>query len=312
LLHPSRRVGIRPPVHQAVGELHVRSRGAGRHRGGGPVRGLRAAPRRLAGRHPVRSVLLLGEAPVRQADGRTAGRAVGGCVAITLFLSGGPPARLSAQDTSAIDRGVRVGIIYRPGVRPGLVVLPAKNPILDSVRTIIARDLDYSDRFELITLPGGDSLHVSAAAPPARAARGRPSIAATRILFVTDGKVAMIDQDGADKNLVSSTDHQAMSPAWGSDGRRFAYMEFWAGRGQLFVQDLATGKRGAVATTGHALDFTPAFSPDGKTLAFRRATDRGTDVYTVNIKDNCCLQRLTVGRFSDNLSPAYSPDSQRI
>src|SRR5207244_5788714 len=54
------------------------------------------------------------------------------------------------------------------------------------------------------------------------------------------------------------------------------------------------------------------FSPDGKTLAFSRATDEGTDVYTVNIKDNCCLQRLTVGRFSDNLSPAYSPDGQRI
>ena len=340
---------------------------------------------------------------MRQADGRTAGRAVGGCVAITLFLSGAPPVRLSAQDTSAIDRGVRVGIIYRPGVRPGLVVLPAKNPILDSVRTIIARDLDYSDRFELITLPGGDSLHVSAAAPAARAAPaaprssgrsaspserqggpaspglnyplyqalgadfavalgvmadsalvsvhdvaaagvrreyrawlpplkdprfrlavhrlsdrileatlGLPGIAATRILFVMDGKVDMIDQDGADKKLVSSTDHQAMSPAWGSDGRRFAYMEFWAGRGQLFVQDLATGKRGAVATTGHALDFTPAFSPDGKTLAFSRATDEGTDVYTVNIKVNCCLQRLTVGRFSDNLSPAYSPDGQRI
>src|SRR2546426_723300 len=67
-----------------------------------------------------------------------------------------------------------------------------------------------------------------------------------------------------------------------------------------------------VVTTGAALDFTPAFSPDGKTLAFSRAIEEGTDVYTVNLKDNCCLQRLTVGRFSDNLSPTYSPDGQRI
>src|SRR5256884_2471726 len=52
-----------------------------------------------------------------------------------------------------------------------------------------------------------------------------------------------------------------------------------------------------VATTGQALDFTPAFSPDGKTLAFSRAAEEGTDLYTVNIKDGCCLQRLTVGRF---------------
>src|SRR2546422_11530994 len=65
-------------------------------------------------------------------------------------------------------------------------------------------------------------------------------------------------------------------------------------RSQLFMQDMATGQRVPVATTGKALDFTPAFSPDGKTLAFSRATEEGTDLYTVNVRDNCCLQRLTV------------------
>ena len=88
-------------------------------------------------------------------------------------------------------------------------------------------------------------------------------------------------------------------------------MEFWSGHGQLFVQDAATGRRRAV-TDGATLDFTPVFSPDGKGLTFSRAIEEGTDVYTFNLRDNCCLQRLTVGRFSDNLSPAYSPDGQRI
>jgi len=314
-----------------------------------------------------------------------------------LVLWVGPTVRRSdAQDTSAIDRGVRIGIVYQPGVRPGLVVLPGRPAGLDSARAMLMRDLDYSDRFELITLPAGDSLRVGAAAlgtaPPARGApaRGRtggapaagpnyplylalgadfivdvraagdtavvdlhdvaagalrrafparlpapgaagfrmavhrladqvlqatlgaPGMAATRVGFVKDGKVYVIDQDGADMHLVSSTDRQAMSPACAPDPRRLAYMEFWQGHGQLFVQDLGNGERTAVATTGRALDFTPAFSPDGKTLAFSRATEEGTDVYTVNAKDNCCLQRLTVGRFSDNLSPAYSPDGQRI
>jgi TolB protein len=260
------------------------------------------------------------------------------------------------------------------------------------VRTILGRDLDYSDRFEEITLPGGDSVRVGLADPVARpaapAGAPRPSVgpalnyplyralgadfavearrvgdttvvvvhdvaaggirrtfrqvlpalgtsgfrlavhrvadqvlqatlgtqgfAATRILFVRDGKVYRIDQDGADVSLVSSTDHQAMSPAWARDGRRFAYMEFTEGHGQLFLQDMATGRRVSVVTTGKSLDFTPAFSPDGKTLAFSRAIEEGTDVYTVNVRDNCCLQRLTRGGFSDNLSPTYSPDGQRI
>jgi TolB protein len=132
------------------------------------------------------------------------------------------------------------------------------------------------------------------------------------VLFVKDGKVYQIDHDGAELKLVSASDRQAMSPAWEADGRRFAYMEFQAGRGQLFLQEMATGKRLPVATTGTALDFTPAFSPDGRTLAFSRATEEGTDLYTINLKDNCCLRRLTVGRFSDNLSPTFSPDGQRI
>ena len=324
------------------------------------------------------------------------------CVMAVAFLSIVPSFHLSAQDTSAIDRGVRIGIIYRPGVRPGLVMLPRTGMGLDSVRAMVARDLDYSDRFEVITLPGGDSirlatsstgtrgtgtrrsgsgtaataatggaqaggtlnyplylalgadfalditaagdttvatLHDIAAAGIRRAVRaklprpgdpefrqavhrladqtlqaalGTPGIAATRVLFVKDGKVYQIDQDGADQKLVSSTDRQAMSPAWGADGQHFAYMEFQAGKGWLYLQEMATGKRTAVSTTGTALDFTPAFSPDGQTLAFSRATEEGTDLYTINIKNNCCLRRLTVGHFSDNLSPTFSPDGQRI
>lgn len=329
--------------------------------------------------------------------------------AILALLLGAAPALapvLRAQDTTAVDRGVRIGIIYRPGVRPGLVVLPSQAGALDSVERILSRDLDYSDRFEPITLPAGDSIHLATALPatsaapathPAtgaaakgtsggaaaaaalaslnyplyqalgadfavlvraasadsavvtvhdvaaggvrrefrahlpplkdpefrmavhrladrvlEAALGAAGHAATRVLYVLDGKVYSIDQDGADARPVSASDRPALSPAWAADGRRFAYMELGQGRGQLFIQDAATGKRAAVGATGQALDFTPAFSPDAKTLAFSRATDEGTDIYTLNIKDHCCLQRLTVGRFSDNLSPTYSPDGQRI
>jgi TolB protein len=68
-----------------------------------------------------------------------------GRVALFLLLgAGGKAALAAAQDT------VRVGITYQPGVRPGIVILPA--PGLDSVKQIVERDLDYSDRFEVIGL----------------------------------------------------------------------------------------------------------------------------------------------------------------
>jgi TolB protein len=143
------------------------------------------------------------------------------------------------------------------------------------------------------------------------AALGVAGIAATRVLFVMQGKVYAIDADGAALRPVAASEHELLSPAWAPDGRRFAYMEFWEGHGRLVVQDATTGKR-TVVTTGQTLDFTPAFAPDGKTLAFSRATEEGTDIFTINARDGCCLQRLTVGRFYDNLSPTFSPDGQRI
>lgn len=64
-----------------------------------------------------------------------------------LLLAAAP---LAAQDP--ID-GVRVGITYAPGTRAKIVVLPGAG--LDSVRAILQRDLDYSDRFEVVALEGG-------------------------------------------------------------------------------------------------------------------------------------------------------------
>src|SRR3989449_6163382 len=141
----SRRVGERSPAPQALGELCVRPRSAGGGRAGGAHQGVPRAPQRLGCRCAVRALLLLRKAPMT-AVWRSGGLAVGVSAAL---LTAGPPDRLTAQDTSAIHRGVRIGIVYRPGGPPGMVVLPVHAPALDSVRAIMTRELDYSDRFEL-------------------------------------------------------------------------------------------------------------------------------------------------------------------
>ena len=90
----------------------------------------------------------------------------------SLMLAGVVALPLRAQDTSrVVDQGVRVGITYSPGMRPGLVIVPTAG--LDSVRAILQRDLDYSDQFELVILPasarqatGGLSPSSSSAPPP--------------------------------------------------------------------------------------------------------------------------------------------------
>ena len=299
------------------------------------------------------------------------------CSAIVLGLLLLPLVARAQDTTRAIDRGVRVGITYTPGMRPSIMVLPA--PALDSVRAIILRDLDYSDRFDVIGVPntvasparGGQQgattalnyalyrtfganygveiapsgreivvrlhdLNLGAMKQEAHAAipdpgtpgfrmavhqmsdqivrwvTGTSGVAATQLLYISNKRVYRIDSDGENAVAITGETEEPLSPAWSPDGRRIAYTQFTAGKGPIVVLTLATGQRTIVPSTGKDLNITPVFAPDGRTLAFARVTEEGTDIYSADIADACCVQRLTVGRFADNLSPTYSPDGRQI
>jgi TolB protein len=295
-------------------------------------------------------------------------------------------APLVAQDTLRPVEGVRVGITYTPGLRPGLLMLGVPRlALLDSVRAIVERDLDFSDRFEMITLPGSDSLMlaIGAGGPTGsssgpfinyalyealgadytvsvtdradsglsvvvydvkgrgvrrivpvtvtnladpefrmavhrladevvRAAAGTAGIAATRLAFVQNGRVYRVDADGTEVVALTQGGTGSFSATWAPDGHRVVYTEFTRGLGRLVVHDVASGQRDVVPPTTESLNFAPAWSPDGKTLAFSRSNEEGTQVYAYNLAEHCCLQRLTAGRFSDNLSPTFSPDGRRL
>src|SRR5207249_3071170 len=81
-------------------------------------------PRRVGVGCAVRAILFLGDATVKGSHvGRLERERMALALAGVALLSVFPAVqRSAAQDSSAVDRGVRIGIIYRPGVRPGLVV----------------------------------------------------------------------------------------------------------------------------------------------------------------------------------------------
>ncbi len=292
-------------------------------------------------------------------------------LALVALLAATP---LAAQDTTGIQDAIRLGIEYRPGVRPGIVVLPGAG--LDSLRAIVRRDLDYSDRFEMIVvadLPSGGTGSTGASdvnygiykalgaefaveladgsggvrvrlhdlnllrvrneqlvsLPPdgdpgfrldvhrladeiTRWATGTGGIAATRLLLVSGGRVYRVDSDGAALMPISPAGATALSPVWSPDGQRIAYTRLEGGRGPVMVHSLASGATVPAPGSQAGLNITPAFAPDGRTLAFAQSTEAGTDIYTANVGEQCCAQRLTVGRFADNLSPTFSPDGRRI
>jgi TolB protein len=65
-----------------------------------------------------------------------------------------PAGRGAAQDTT--QRGVTIGLTYDPASRPGIAILPITGSAGDSIRAIMQRDLDYSDRFTIVPLEASD------------------------------------------------------------------------------------------------------------------------------------------------------------
>ncbi|MEO7712913.1 MAG: hypothetical protein ABIV10_08350, partial [Gemmatimonadaceae bacterium] len=65
------------------------------------------------------------------------------------------PTLLAGQDTTM--RGVRIGLTYDPGSKPGVVVLPVAGLVGDSIATIVGRDLDFGDRITVIALAAGSA-----------------------------------------------------------------------------------------------------------------------------------------------------------
>jgi TolB protein len=105
---------------------------------------------------------------------------------------------VAAQDTIPVEGGVRIGITYTPGLRPGMLVLGGPHSdALDSMRAMLRRDFDYSDRFELIYLPEGDSLLLGLSAVPEGAPDPTSSSAASGSFYVNYSLYAALGADYA-------------------------------------------------------------------------------------------------------------------
>ncbi len=285
------------------------------------------------------------------------------------------PGGLRAQDST--QTGVRIGITYAPGTRPALSVVPYSAALLDTASTVLARDLEQSDRFEMMSAPAAargqearnldlrpftamgaafvvtlsteaDGVYAvvvdarsgqqsartllfdagardrrlavhRGADEIVRAIAGQPGIAATRVLFVRNGRIMRLDADGANAELLHTAGWPALSPAWHPDGRRFAYTAFVRSGQPIVVQDFG-GRREMVPGTDEGLNITPSFSPDGRWIAYAHGTEAGMDIYLSEQAGGGGPeggawgppQRLTAGRFADNLSPVWSPDGSRI
>ncbi len=277
-----------------------------------------------------------------------------------------------AQDTT-VAPGVRLGLNYDPGTKPGVIVLPVQDEYGDdSLRTIVQRDLDYSDRMNVIALdaetlsglvpaagqkinfalvgkfgaallvrmtPTTQGLHV-AAYDVARGQLlqsehflfdrrdrdwrfavhgvsdqienwvfGKRGIAQTRIAYVNDGMLRIVDSDGSETRSIT-TGKGALSPAWSPTGESVVFTVLGNNGTQVEELDVRRGGTRRISQIRAGLNITPIYQPDGSGILYAQGTGNGTDLIFAGFEGE--PRRITAGRGTDNTSPSYSPDGRQI
>lgn len=231
------------------------------------------------------------------------------------------PAR--AQDTT--QRGVRIGLTYRPGTKPGVVVLPVAGPGGDSAQAIVARDLDFGDRIEVIdgggvTRPDGGNRAVSYGIWKSLGAAAvveitlMPSLARVAVHDVTAKKVAQSrdfplaasagsDAWRMDLHGISDEIERWITGVQGIARTRVLYVR----GGRVYVVDSDGHGERAVTTPGTAM--APTWHPDGHHIAYSRLGTRGWDVEVLDL-DNGGEKPVTATAGGLNTTPAFSPDGK--
>jgi hypothetical protein len=147
-----------------------------------------------------------------------------------------------------------------------------------------------------------------------------------RVVFLSEKSLFSIDMYVADvatgrigRKLVSTTSDPhfdslqflASAGDWAPDNRRFVFAALHAGQPILTIVDANNGdKEGEYEFKDLGEIYNPAFSPDGKRIAFSALTGGVLDLF-VYTPENGTLQRVTNDPFAD-LDPEWSPDGREI
>lgn len=138
---------------------------------------------------------------------------------------------------------------------------------------------------------------------------GEHGIAATKITYVADGRIWLIDSDGANPTPITPAGRRVLSPGFHPNGQSIVFASLEAAGSAIDVTDLRGGVRRLVAPRG--LNISPTFTPDGASVAYAHGDDFGTELYLVAAVGGT-PRRISIGRGSDNTSPTFSPDGRRI
>jgi TolB protein len=238
---------------------------------------------------------------------------------------------LASAALLALTRGgwgqdtVRVGITYQPGVRPGLVVLPA--PGLDSVRAIVARDLDFSDRFEVIALsqaPASVKINyafyrtLGAALAIELVPAGGSDVTARLYDLAAErprGELTLpVDRSGVGESRLSihTLSDEIVKLAIGQSGVAATRILFLGDGDKRIWRMDSDGANLAAVTPAGVQVMSPAWSPDGSRIAYVQFSRDGARPIVMQTLATGTRTVLPTTGGTQNITPAFSPDGRSL